>query len=656
MSGSLGDRPTVNLDAARRAADRLVALEQRRSEGPQSRQMRAAIHAATHVFDSENPTYLEALLRLKRFPVTIDEFVDSREFYADQEEIWPALREDLRRVNPDVMVGEGHVDEVIFGGATGTGKTTTARTSACYMAYFLNCFDNPQLLFGLSRTTPIVFILTSVSMAVTKRVVYKPLRQNFLSMPFVKRYIPHDFRIESALKLPYNIEFVPVLAQINSLVGQAVVGGIVDEANFMAVVEKSSKVVGPEGMGGHFDQAELVYTNMVRRRKSRFTSRGPSPGAIMAISSTAYKGDFIDRRIEEITLRSPPRSIVVTHKQYDVKPEFANGNHETFPVLIGTEDYPTRLLNDDDVEGQTYPTGARVEHVPLPYKTDFERDPEGSARDVIGASSAAISPFILQRNKIGDAFLRYRETGFKPITPFPLWHLTRRQMPPWVKQFIKDPKAPRYVHVDLAISGDRCGVAMSRVLGFENRSRDVQEGEDTVRVVETVPLVALDFAIGIQPSSTHQLDIGELRRWLMTLIAEHHVNIVSVTYDGFQSKESIQAWRKAGVHSTEFSVDKTTEPYDYLRRTLYEDRLYLPHSELLHQELMRLEFDKRKGKVDHPPRGSKDVADAVAASVYRAANSRGARLLTGFHSEDGEHVYRPEETRKPIIRANIRRR
>lgn len=655
MSGSLGDAPRVNLDAARRAAEQLVRLEQRRSDGQQSRPMRAALHAATQVFDHENPAYLEALLRLKRFPVTIDEFVESREFYAEQEEIWPALREDLRRINPDILTGTGHVDEVIFGGATGTGKTTTARTSACYMLYFIQCFDNPQLLFGLSRATPIVFILTSVSQAVTKRVVYKPLRQNFLSMPFVKRYIPHDYKIESALKLPYNVEVVPVLAQINSLVGQAVIGGIVDEANFMAVVEKSSKVVGTDGTGGHFDQAEVVYTNMVRRRKSRFTSRGPSPGAIMAISSTAYKGDFIDRRIEEIETRQPPRSIVVTHKQYEVKPEFANGNYETFPVLIGTEDYPTRVLTEEDVEGLSYPEGARVEHVPVAYKTDFERDPEGSARDVIGASSAAISPFILQRNKIGDAFVRYREAGFKAITPFPIWHLTRKAMPPWVKQFIKDPKVPRYVHVDLAISGDRCGVAMSRVVGFENRRR---ESEDGMGVVESVPLVALDFAIGIQPSAVQQLDIAELRRWLMGLMVDHKVNIVSVTYDGYQSKESIQQWRRAGVFSKEFSVDRTTEPYDYLRRTFYEDRIFLPHSEALHQELMRLEFDKRKGKVDHPPRGSKDISDAVAASVFQAANSRGARLLAGTYHDDGEPATRPEDysKRQPIIRSNIRRR
>ncbi len=47
---------------------------------------------------------------------------------------------------------------------------------------------------------------------------------------------------------------------------------------------------------------------------------------------------------------------------------------------------------------------------------------------------------------------------------------------------------------------------------------------------------------------------------------------------------------------------------------------YMPQSRLgqapLIRELASLELDAKRRRVDHPPHGSKDVADAVASVVY----------------------------------------
>ncbi len=78
------------------------------------------------LFDADNPAPFEAILRFERTPVTIDEFVASEEFLGGRIEIWPALMDDLRAMNPDVFVGEAPVHEALLGGATATGKTTLA--------------------------------------------------------------------------------------------------------------------------------------------------------------------------------------------------------------------------------------------------------------------------------------------------------------------------------------------------------------------------------------------------------------------------------------------------------------------------------------------------------------------------------------------------
>jgi hypothetical protein len=67
------------------------------------------------------------------------------------------------------------------------------------------------------------------------------------------------------------------------------------------------------------------------------------------------------------------------------------------------------------------------------------------------------------------------------------------------------------------------------------------------------------------------------------------------------------------------------EPYEYLRNAIYDGRVYLPKHDKLQRELLKLEFDARRQKVDHPAHGnlgSKDLADAVAGVVYQLSRRR----------------------------------
>jgi len=45
-------------------------------------------------------------------------------------------------------------------------------------------------------------------------------------------------------------------------------------------------------------------------------------------------------------------------------------------------------------------------------------------------------------------------------------------------------------------------------------------------------------------------------------------------------------------------------------------RVAFPTHERLQKELSELELSEEKRKVDHPPQGSKDVADALAGVIY----------------------------------------
>lgn len=103
------------------------------------------------------------------------------------------------------------------------------------------------------------------------------------------------------------------------------------------------------------------------------------------------------------------------------------------------------------------------------------------------------------------------------------------------------------------------------------------------------------------------------------------MNLRFVSFDGYQSADSRQILASQGFATGIVSMDRTTEPYDYLRDAIYDDRLRLPHHEKLGEELLRLEFDAKRQKVDHPAHGkfgSKDLADAVAGVVYQLSRRR----------------------------------
>lgn len=151
------------------------------------------------------------------------------------------------------------------------------------------------------------------------------------------------------------------------------------------------------------------------------------------------------------------------------------------------------------------------------------------------------------------------------------------------------------IHVDLALRHDSAGIAMAHA-------------EDRRVIIDYVQaIMAEDF-----PGK--EIDFAVIREFIISLRGQGF-NIIMVTYDSYQSADSIQRLRQAGFNADTLSVDRNTEAYDLLKELIYTGGCALPNHPLLLQELRQLEFIKGK-KVDHPPRGSKDVADAVAGAVF----------------------------------------
>ena len=89
-----------------------------------------------------------------------------------------------------------------------------------------------------------------------------------------------------------------------------------------------------------------------------------------------------------------------------------------------------------------------------------------------------------------------------------------------------------------------------------------------------------------------------------------------VSFDNFQSTDSMQILAQQGFIVGYQSMDTDTAAYDLTKQALHDRRVLAPAHPKVQKELCTLEYDAKKRKVDHQPQGSKDVSDSLAGVCF----------------------------------------
>jgi hypothetical protein len=164
----------------------------------------------------------------------------------------------------------------------------------------------------------------------------------------------------------------------------------------------------------------------------------------------------------------------------------------------------------------------------------------------------------------------------------------------------------RFAHIDLAFSKDSAGVTIGHVPGFKAMNR----GD----YVEMMPIIQLDLILEVMPRGG-EIEFENIRRLLYALRDKLRIPIKWVSFDQFQSKDSMQIMFNNGFMTGYRSMDVDTFAYDVTKQAFYDDRILAPEHARAQREMISLEIDTKKNKIDHPPNGSKDVADSIAGVV-----------------------------------------
>lgn len=567
-----------------------------------------------------------------RYPVSIREFVTSPDYLNQVKTIYPPVLNELEKLNNPKVPGLAHgmrigspYTEAVYTGGIGCAKSHSAIISTLYSLYVLSCLEEPQRIFDLDPSSEILFVIQTLNLALAKKLDYGRLKAMIDQSPYFNKIFPYNKNIESELIFPNRIIVRPVSGQETATIGQNVFGGILDEVNFMENTQSSSKT--PDG--STYDQAIALYNSIASRRKSRFLKNGRLFGMLCLVSSKRYPNQFTDLKVaqarKELTEKGKTSIYVYDKTRWEIKPDDFCG--EKFRVFKGDQNRKPRILTKGESVEQSM-----VLEVPVEYKSDFENDIMGSLRDIGSVSTVARHPFIPDTERIAEAFggpvsiLNVEGTDF---------------IHPSVKIYpnhIRHPKEARFIHVDLALTGDSAGIVCGYVSAFPKLNRGSN-------VIEVLPEITVDFALEIYPPKSGEIDIARIRKMITMLRDKMKMNVRWVTYDQYQSADSLQVLRQNGFSTGLRSMDRTTFPYETLKQAIYDGRVKIPSHDKLQKELIELEFDAKKNKIDHPPNSSKDISDCLAGVVYGLSMRRETWARWGVLSHTFEEHIRKEESK-----------
>lgn len=486
----------------------------------------------------------------------------------------------------------------------GSGKDAIARFSSLRVAYLLLCMKSPQDYFGMPDFDSIHLLNIAANSGQANQAFFKPMTEA------VKRgwFRDHAEPKQGLIQYDKNIVAISGHSDAEGQEGLNIMLGVADEID--AFRAKDEMV----GTGKRAREASTSAESILKMLQGSASTRFPRTYKRVTISYPRYIGSTIQKQTEE------GRASIEKYGEKSI--HFVSGPLATWEVN-------PRVKGKED------------------FQEDYDKDPDEAA-----------SMYECKPTRATDAYFRnmviFREAVDRPEQPITIDYelrpfyskVTNRTTMGWepIFHFAADFQpiegALYALHGDLAISGDRAGISMSHIERFEQFTHLAEDHEGAVvESTEWLPIIKNDFTVAFESDVSAKDAKGDKApreiqiRWARVLAFElikRGFVIGSFTFDGFQSTDTIQIFTRLGIESDRVSTDRDPDLWKTLKDVASDGRLKMPYSKLLQEELESL--SRFNGKVDHPPGGSKDLADALAGSVS------GAILLGGEEDAEGAIV------------------
>jgi hypothetical protein len=465
-------------------------------------------------------------------------------------------------------------NEVVAQLGKGSGKDYCSTIAVAYIVYLLLCLKDPATYYGKPPGDSIDIINIAINSQQASNVFFKGFKTRIEKSPwFAGRYTDKAAEV----KFDKAITVHSGHSEREAWEGYNVIVVILDEISGFAI----------ENTTGH-DQAKTGAAIYDMYRAS-VDSRFPDFGKVILLSFPRYKNDYIQQRYNAVV--ADVETVVRDHrfKMDEDLPDGTVGNE----FEIQWEEDHILSYKIPKVYALKRPTW---EVNPVRKIDDFKVAFFTNPMD-------ALSRFACMPPDAVDAFFKSRE---KVEKAFNKAHLAVDNFGRLEEWFIPDPDKEYFIHVDLAQKHDHCAVAMAHVNKWVN-----------IKVTDTysqpAPIVEIDAVRFWTPTKDKSVDFTEVKDYILSL-KTRGFKIRVCTFDRWNSHDMMQQLKQYGINTEILSVAK--KHYDDMAMVVAEERVVGPHIPLLIDELCQLRI--MRDKVDHPRKGSKDLADAVCGSIYNS--------------------------------------
>lgn len=552
--------------------------------------------------DLEDNHFEEKPVDVKTFCYSPD-YLGLKKLSPIQERLVELMSQVYRREDLVKLYGEDEADrlmsltvnEVVMMFGKGAGKDFTSTVGCAYLVYKLLCLKDPADYFEQESGDSIDIINIAINAKQANKVFFRNFKNKIEKSPWFRG--KYDLKADF-ISFDKEITVWSGHSERESWEGYNTILVILDEiAGFAMETTLSSETA---------KTAEAVY----KMYKGSVSSRYKSPiGKTVLLSFPRYKGDFINKRYNDVVKEKEVRKMQHTYK---INEELPDGIEENEFTIEWDEDHILEY-SEPNVYALKRPSWDVNPRMNIEdYIGDFLRDPVD-----------ALSRFACMAPDAVDAFFRSRENVEEAFSG---WDDLLDQGGNLRTEVEPDPKKEYFIHVDLAQKVDHCAVAMGHVDGWA----EVSAG--AYRQVE--PRIKIDFIKFWKPDRNDPLDLDLVTEFILEVWRKGY-NLRAVTFDRWGSVQTIKDLRSYGINADTLSVNMD-KGYIELLQAVNEKRIKGPKVETLINELLELKVHHSARRIDHPSKGSKDLSDAVAGVVHNI-NKYSKRTFT-----DEIEVYAPD--------------
>ena len=481
--------------------------------------------------------------------------------------------------------------EVIAQLGKGSGKDYSSTIAVSYIVYLLLCLKDPATYYGKPPGDAIDILNIAINAQQANNVFFKGFKTRIERSPwFAGKYTDKA----SEMKFDKSVTVHSGHSEREAWEGYNVIVVILDEISGFAT----------DNTTGH-DQAKTADAIYDMYRAS-VDSRFPDFGKVILLSFPRFKNDPIQKFYDSVIAEKD--TVIRTHhfKMDEDLPDGTEGNE--FDIEWEEDHIKSYLI--PKVYALKRPTW---EVNPTRKIDDFKTAFYKNSLDALGRF-ACMPPEMI------DAFFKSREKVEKAFNQMSLAVDNFGRIEEWFKP---NEEKEYFIHVDLAQKHDHCAVALAHVDRWVNV-------KVTNEYSQPAPIVTVDAVRYWTPTPDKSVDFTEVKDYILSL-KTRGFNIRVCTFDRWNSHDMMQQLKQYGISTELLSVAK--KHYDDMAMVIMEERLSGPGIKLLIDELLQLKI--MRDKVDHPRKGSKDLADAVCGSVFNAIS----RTRPNNNEEVNIHTY-----------------